>query len=116
ADISIQLTGTILDDLRALINPFKGHANEFNVEAAGETVNVVGEGGIPFPETPHGPEDDAIEFNVEANDYTIKAGEEDIEIHVGTINADIVSSLATLTVTCEPQDNTHIATVKVTKD
>lgn len=115
ADIEVDLMG-VLNDLRALINPFNGKANVFNIKANGQTKNAVGSKGSAFPETPHSASDQWIPFNVPGVTTSFKAGEEDLAIQVGTIKAEIESSLATLPVTCEPQGNTTVAIVKVDED
>lgn len=115
ADISIDLTG-VLNDLRSLINPFNGEAKEFWLEANGQEINFVGEGGVAFPETSHEADDTAIHFSIPGEDFSLAIGEEDLKIEAGTIKASIITNLATLSVTCEPQTDSQIATIQVAND
>src|SRR5699024_907292 len=115
-DIEIDLMGS-LNALRGLINPFNGHVNHFNIEADGQAMNVVGEGGVKIPETPHDASDDHIPFTVAGIDSSFTAGEEDAAIHVGEIEAVINAKLGIipvdLTVVCTPDSDTLLATVAV---
>src|SRR5699024_6698871 len=116
ADIKIDLTGA-LDGLRGLINPFNGHVNHFNVEVNGQTENVVGDGGVPIPETPHSEGDNFIPFTVGGQDTTFTVGENDADVVLGEIEAVINAKLGLipvdLTVTCTPPADNVMTTVKV---
>jgi len=115
-DIEIDLTGN-LDGLRALINPFNGHVNHFNIEANGQTVNVVGKDGAKIPETAHGADDNHIPFKVSGNKSSFSAGTEDINVHVGEIEAVINAKLGAtpidLTVVCSPPGDNVLTAVSV---
>lgn len=119
ADIQIDLTGN-LDDLRALINPFNGHVNHFNIEVNGESKNAVGGGGVPIPETDHEPGDDFIPFTVGGVDTTFSVGDENVDITVGEIEAVINAKLGPtpidLVVTCIPPADNVLATVEIDED
>src|SRR5699024_7251220 len=78
-DIEIDLTEN-LDGVRGLINPFKGHVNHFNLEVNSDSQNMVGENGVPIPETPHEAGDAFVPFTVSGNDATFSVGDEDVEI------------------------------------
>src|SRR5699024_3834258 len=99
-DITIDLTGN-LDGLRALINPFNGHVNHFHLEANGQKVNVVGESGAKIPETPHDAGDNHIPFKVSGVNSSFTAGDEDLTIHVGEIEAVINAKLGAMPVDLE---------------
>src|SRR5690625_5756156 len=87
-DIEIDLTGS-LNDLRFVINPFKGNVDHFNMEVDGQTENVVGASGATIPETPHDDSDDFVAFMVGGNDTRFTAGEQDVDIVAGEFLAQI---------------------------
>src|SRR5690625_4209646 len=106
-DIEIDLTGN-LDAVRGLINPFKGHVNHFNLEVNNDTQNMVGENGVPIPETPHEADDAFVPFTVSGNGATFAVGDEDVEIVAGEIEAVIESKLAPLVAVCTPPEDNVI--------
>lgn len=114
--IEVDVTGS-LAPLKGLINPFNGHVQQFHLQAANETVNVVGAEGVAIPETPFDNDAPFIPFRISANDASYTAGNEDINIHVGEIKAEIHAKLGTtpvnLPVTCTPPEDTLLTTVKV---
>src|SRR5699024_10702042 len=114
-DIEIDLTGN-LDAVRGLINPFKGHVNHFNLEVNNDTQNMVGENGVPIPETPHEADDAFVPFTVSGNGATFAVGDEDVEIVAGEIEAVIESKLAPLVAVCTPPEDNVITTVTVEEE
>lgn len=114
--IGVDLTGQI-EPLKGFINPFNGHVNQLNLTSPSETVNVFGSEGVAIPETPFDPNDTLISFQISGNDTNFNAGEDDVNIHVGEIEAEIYAKLGTtpidLPVTCTPPEDTLFTTVKV---
>ncbi|WP_218668078.1 DUF5011 domain-containing protein [Virgibacillus proomii] len=114
--IEVDVTGS-LAPLKGLINPFNDHLNQFHLQAANETVNVVGTEGVAIPETPFDNDAPFIPFSIGAIDASYTAGGVDVNIHVGEIKAEIHAKLGTtpvnLPVTCTPPEDTLLTTVKV---
>lgn len=115
-DIEVDLTGS-LAPLKALINPFNGHVSQFNLQANGSSVNAIGAKGAKIPETPFDDSATAIPFSIKGVNSNLKAGEEDTDIKVGEIKAEIYAKLGStpvdLPVTCTPPADNVLTTVTV---
>ncbi|WP_212667902.1 DUF5011 domain-containing protein [Virgibacillus pantothenticus] len=114
--IQVDLTGE-LAPLKAFINPFNGNVKQFQLQAANQTVNVVGKQGAVIPETPFNEEDTFIPFHISGQDTNVTAGEKNVDIHVGEIKAEIHAKLGSspinLPVTCGPPEDSLLTTVQV---